>query len=106
MLAAGVISRVERLQASAAYEEARRNARKAENDAALAAVALARTVRADGGVTPRTPLFLISTPIEPLGYFIDSALTRHPGLGKVAAKKSQAEQIARRRRGVAPPASH
>lgn len=93
MLTAGVISRVERLQASAAYEEARRNARKAENDAALAAVALARTVRADGSVTPQTPLFLISTPIEPLGYFIDSALTRHPGLGKVAAKKSQAEQL-------------
>ncbi|MGJ7524381.1 TolC family protein [Variovorax sp. GB1P17] len=93
MLAAGVISRVERLQASAAYEEARRNARKAENDAALAAVALARTVRADGSVAPQTPLFLISTPIEPLGYFIDSALTRHPGLDKVAAKKSQAEQL-------------
>lgn len=93
MLAAGVISRVERLQASAAYEEARRNARKAEDDATLAAVALARTVRADGSVTPQTPLFLISTPIEPLGYFIDSALTRHPGLGKVAAKKSQAEQL-------------
>ncbi|MBJ2154812.1 TolC family protein [Variovorax sp. IB41] len=93
MLAAGVISRVERLQASAAYEEARRNARKAEDDAALAAVALARTVRADGAVTPQTPLFLISAPIEPLNYFIDSALTRHPGLGKVAAKKSQAEQL-------------
>jgi len=93
MLAAGVISRVERLQASAAYEEARRNARKAENDAALAAVALARTVRADGRVTPQTPLFVISAPIEPLGYFIDSALNRHPGLEKVAAKKSQAEQL-------------
>ncbi|WP_395315865.1 TolC family protein [Variovorax sp. UC74_104] len=93
MLAAGVISRVERLQASAAYEEARRNARKAENDAALASVALARTVRADGSVAPQTPLFLISTPIEPLNYFIDSALTRHPGLDKVAAKKSQAEQL-------------
>ncbi|MET3389784.1 outer membrane protein TolC [Variovorax sp. 1140] len=93
MLAAGVISRVERLQASAAYEEARRNARKAENDAALASVALARTVRTDGSVAPQTPLFLISTPIEPLNYFIDSALTRHPGLDKVAAKKSQAEQL-------------
>jgi outer membrane protein TolC len=93
MLAAGVISRVERLQATAAYEEARRNARKAENDAALASVALARTVRADGSVAPQTPLFLISTPIEPLNYFIDSALTRHPGLDKVAAKKSQAEQL-------------
>jgi len=93
MLAAGVISRVERLQASAAYEEARRNARKAENDAALAGVALARTVRAEDSVTPQTPLFLISAPIEPLGHFIDAALMRHPGLGKVAAKKAQAEQL-------------
>lgn len=93
MLAAGVISRVERLQAGAAYEEARRNARKAEDDAALAAVALARTVRAEGSVAPQTPLFILSTPVEPLGYFIDSALVRHPGLGKVAAKKSQAEQL-------------
>ena len=93
MLAAGVISRVERLQASAAFEEARRNARKAEDDAALAAVALARTVRAEGTVTPQTPLFVSSQPVEPLSYFMDSALTRHPGLGKVAAKKSQAEQL-------------
>ncbi len=93
MLAAGVISRVERLQAGAAYEEARRNARKAENDAALAAVALARTVRAEGRVAPQTPLFVISAPVEPLGWFIDSALNRHPGLEKVAAKKLQAEQL-------------
>ncbi len=93
MLAAGVISRVERLQASAAYEEARRNARKAEDDAALAAVALARTLRAEGTVAPQTPLFVSSQPVEPLSYFIDAALVRHPGLGKVAAKKMQAEQL-------------
>jgi len=93
MLAAGVISRVERLQASVAYEDARRNARKAEDDAALAAVALARTVRVDGSVVPQTPLFVLSGPIEPLGYFFDAAMTRHPGLAKVAAKKSQAEQL-------------
>jgi len=93
MLAAGVISRVERLQASAAYEEARRNARKAEDDAELAAVALARTVRTEGLVAPLTPLFVLSQPVEPLGHFIDAALMRHPGLAKVAAKKSQAEQL-------------
>ncbi|MDH6590637.1 outer membrane protein TolC [Variovorax sp. TBS-050B] len=93
MLAAGVISRVERLQASATYEEARRNARKAEDDAALAAVALARTVRAEGTVVPQTPLFVSSQPVEPLAYFIDAALVRHPGLGKVAAKTMQAEQL-------------
>lgn len=93
MLAEGVIARVERLQASAALEEARRNARKAESDADLAAAALARTVGVAGRVAPQTPLFVISQPVEPLPYFIDAALTRHPGIGKVAAKKAQAERL-------------
>ncbi len=93
MLAAGVISRVERLQASVAHENARRDARKAENDAELAAVALARTVRAPGTVAPLTPLFVMSEPVEPLGYFVDAALLHHPGLAKVAAKKAQAERL-------------
>lgn len=93
MLAEGVMARVERLQASAALDEARRNARKADSDADLAAAALARTVGAPGRVTPQTPLFVISQPIEPLPHFIDAALAHHPGLGKVAAKKSQAERL-------------
>ena len=93
MLAAGVISKVERLQASVAYEEARRNAAKAADDAELAAVALARTVHSAHPVTPQTPLFVMSAPVEPLGYFIDAAALHHPGLAKVAAKKLQAEQL-------------
>jgi outer membrane protein TolC len=93
MLAAGLISRVERLQAQVAYEDARRQAAKAQDDAELAATALARTVQAPGPVVPDTPLFVASTPAQPLTYFLDAALTRHPGLAKVAAKKQQAEQL-------------
>jgi outer membrane protein TolC len=93
MLSAGVISRVERLQAQQAYEEARRNALKAQDDAELASVALARTVKSDGIVKPETSLFVITQPIEPLPHFLDQALLRHPGLAKVNAKKSQAEQL-------------
>jgi len=93
MLAAGVISRLERLQAQAAYEEARRNALKARDDAELALIALARTVKTEGTVKPETPLFVITQPIEPLPHFLDQALLRHPGLAKVNAKKSQAEQL-------------
>lgn len=93
MLAAGVISRVERLQAQVAYEDARRQAAKAQDDAELAATALARTVYAPGPVLPDTPLFVLSTPVEPLGHFLDAAMTHHPGLGKVAAKKRQVEQL-------------
>lgn len=93
MLDAGVIARVERLQARAALEEARRNARKARDDADLAATALTRTVKASERVTPTSPLFVLGQPVEPLPHFVDAALQRHPGLAKVAAKKGQAEQL-------------
>ncbi len=93
MLAAGVISRIERLQARAAFEEARRNAMKAQDDAELAAVALARTVKSDLPVQPETPLFVLTQAVEPLPHFLNQALLRHPGLAKVNAKKAQAEQL-------------
>lgn len=93
MLAAGLVSRVERLQAQVALEEARRNAQRAQDDAELAAVALARTIKADAPVQAQTPLFVMSQPTEPLAYFLNQALQRHPGLAKVSAKKEQAEQL-------------
>lgn len=93
MLDGGVISRVERLQARAALEEARRNALKARDDADLAATALTRTLKSEKPVVPSSPLFVISQPIEPLTRFISEALQRHPSLAKVAAKKNQAEQL-------------
>ncbi len=93
MLDAGVIARVERLQAQSALEEARRNAQKARDDADLSATALARTLRSPTPVAPTSPLFVISTPIEPLPHFLDAALRNHPGLAKVAARKNEAEQL-------------
>ena len=93
MLAAGVISRVERLQAQVAFEDAKRQAAKAQDDAELAAQALARTIQASGPVQPQSALFVLSTPVEPLGHFLEAAMLRHPGLAKVAAKKQQAEQL-------------
>lgn len=93
MLDAGVIAKVERLQASSALEDARKNAQKARDDADLAATALTRTTRADEPVQPTSPLFVISQPAPPLPYFVDAALAQHPGLAKVAAKKAQATQL-------------
>ena len=93
MLDAGVIARVERLQARAAWEDARRQAQAARDDADLAATALARTVRADAPVQPSSPLFVYSGPLQPLAYFLNAALQSHPGLDKVAAQKTQAEQL-------------
>lgn len=93
MLDAGVIAKVERLQARSALEDARKNARKARDDADLATTALTRTARAEERVQPTSPLFVNSQPVQPLDYFIDAALARHPGLAKVAAKQAQATQL-------------
>lgn len=93
MLDAGVVARVERLQARSALEDARRNARKARDDADLAATALTRTLKAPAPVQPSSPLFVISQPLPPLEQFTDAALQRHPGLAKVQAKKGQAEHL-------------
>ena len=80
MLDAGVIARVERLQARSALEEARRNARKARDDADLAATALTRTLKVQEPATPTSPLFVLAQPVEPLPHFIDTALARlQPG---------------------------
>ena len=94
MLAAGVVSRIERLQARAAVEDARRNALKAQDDAELSAIALARTVGASQRVLPQSPLFVLgAAPVPPMDYFLQAALLHHPGLAKVAAKKAQAESL-------------
>ena len=93
MLQAGVIAQVERLQASAALADAQQQARKADDDARLASSALARTVHAPGGVQPSSPLFVSSQALPPLQQFQDAAQQQHPGLGKVAAKKRQAEAL-------------
>ncbi len=93
MMDAGVIAKVERLQARSALEDARKSAQKARDDADLAGTALARAARVEERLEPTSPLFVISQAVEPLPYFIDAALAHHPGLAKVAAKKAQAGQL-------------
>ncbi len=93
MLKAGVISRLERLQARAALADAEQQARKSRDDADLAAAALARTVKAQRQVLPSTPLFVSSRPLPPLDGFVAAAQSHHPGLDKVQAKKRQAESL-------------
>lgn len=93
MLKAGVISQVERLQASAALADAQQQSRKADDDARLAHRALARTVHAGAAVRPSSPLFVSSEALPPLLQFLDSALNHHPGLSQVAAKQRQAASL-------------
>lgn len=103
LLANGAIARVERLQASAALDEARRNARKAQSDAELAERALASLLASPQPVSPASPLFVQSEPLPPLNGFIDQALLAHPGLAKVGAKKAQAEHLHEAAEGLRKP---
>jgi outer membrane protein TolC len=93
MLSSGVVSRIERLHARATLEEATRNLQKAQDDAALSVVALNSMLRDSASMTLRSPLFVLTEPIQDLAYFTKAAMEHHPGLSKVAAKKSQAEQL-------------
>jgi outer membrane protein TolC len=93
LLAAGQISTIERLQARVALAEAQRSARKAQDDAELAATALERTLHLHTPVAPLTPLFVSSEPIAPLAHFLDAAQQLHPGLAKFAAKQQQAQDL-------------
>lgn len=93
MLQAGVIARVERLQASAALADAQQQAQKAGNDAQLARSALAHTLQAGSNVQPSSALFVDLKPLPPLQDLQAAALQQHPGLGQVAARRTQARAL-------------
>jgi len=93
MLDEGLIAKVDRLQTKVALEDAKRQAEKAANDAKVASMALQRLLQSDDPITPSTPLFISQKQLPPLDEFIEAALSNHPGLAKVAAKKEQAEAL-------------
>ena len=89
----GFISHVERLEAQSALAEAKSEATQARNTARLAMIALQRLLRTEARVRPTTPLFVSTKPLPDVSYFQDLALSRHPGLQKVAAKQQQASKL-------------
>lgn len=89
----GFISRVERLEAQSALADAKSESINANNDARLAMIALQRLLRTEYRIKPTTPLFVSSRQLPDVRYFQELALTYHPGLQKVAAKRMQAQQL-------------
>lgn len=89
----GFISRVDRLEAQSALADAKSEAVNANNDARLAMIALQRLLRTDYRIKPTTPLFVSSRPLPDVSYFQNLALSHHPGLQKVAAKRAQAQKL-------------
>jgi outer membrane protein TolC len=106
--AAGLIARVERLQADVAFANAGRDVAKARHDLALAQRALASmldlTVSASAPDLPlATPLFVDSQPLPPLDGYIARSLDAHPGLAVVRAKRAQASALGEIEHGVHKP---
>lgn len=89
----GFIARVDRLEAQSALADAKSEAINAKGEARLAMIALQRLLRTDYLIKPTTPLFVSSKPLPDVGYFQDLALSHHPGLQKVAAKRAQAQKL-------------
>lgn len=91
---AGLIARVERLQADVAYEGAVREASKAQHELALAQRALASMFADAAGAVPQapvlaTPLFVDTRPLEPLTSYLARGEAAHPSLAVVQAKRLQ-----------------
>ncbi len=102
--AAGLIARVERLQADVAYEGAVREASKAQHDLALAQRALAAMVGDDSATAPlATPLFVDTRPLPPLADYLQRGAAAHPGLAVVRAKRAQALALAKVEEGAHKP---
>ncbi len=88
----GFISLVERMEAQAALADARSEFIKARNTSRLAMKGLQRLFRTDYQISPLTPLFISTEPLNSLEYYQDIALNNHPALQIIEAKRQQAEQ--------------
>jgi outer membrane protein TolC len=88
----GVISKVERLHAQVAFDEARRNLEQARADFGIADDTLRRLLRSEQPIKPLTQLFLLSRPLAPLAEFIRAGFADHSQLAVLHANRKQAQQ--------------
>lgn len=89
----GMIARADRLHAQVAYDEAQRNLFKAQDERALAQIALNRMLVSAQDLAPSSPLFVRSTPLEPIEHWAQHGLAAHPGLALLDAKRQQTAQL-------------
>ena len=94
----GQIAKVERLQADAAYDKAKVDLRKAQQNSDIASAALRSMLQVNESVTPETPLFINQT-LPQMTAFIDNTLATYPGLDLLAAKEKQASSLIKAEKG-------
>ncbi len=88
----GVLSKVERLHAQVAFDEARRNLEQAKADYGIADASLKRLLRSQDPIKPLTQLFVITEDLAPMSQFIQAGLENHSELQVIRAKGEQAKQ--------------
>lgn len=90
MEAAGLIAKVDRMQAEVAHDGALRDASKARHELALARRGLAAMVDEQAvSASLVTPLFVDTRELPPLETYLNSGQSTHPGLAVVRAKRAQ-----------------
>ena len=94
----GQIAKVERLQADAAYDKAKVDLRKAQQNSDIASAALRSMLQMNESITPETPLFINQT-LPQMTAFIDNTLATYPGLDLLAAKEKQANSLIKAEKG-------
>ncbi|SHH19428.1 TolC family protein [Massilia sp. CF038] len=87
----GLISKVERLKADVAMDNAKREAAKASSDLEIAQLALNRLLGRKDVVQPNTPLFVHGESVGSLSSFIERALASNAAFKQVDSKRTQAE---------------
>lgn len=86
----GFIAHAEVLHAQVAYDTAWRDERRAQRQVEIAEVALGGLLAETNPVTPASPLFLVTRPLEGVETFLASAEENHPALAVIAARRAQA----------------
>ena len=88
----GQISAVERLSAQVARDESERDLVKSQRERESAEASLARMLRRASAPTPTTPLFVVTSPIEPLAVWLREAEVANPTLALMKSRGQAADQ--------------
>ena len=90
--AQGQISVVERMSAQVARDEVARDLIKAQRERESAEVSLSRMLRRTSAPRPTTPLFVVTSPIDPLSVWLRDAEQASPTLALIKSKGQAADQ--------------
>ncbi len=96
----GMISKIERMSVQVQRDNRHREYLKAKDNAKVAKLQLARLLRDDDFGDLSTPLFVLNVPLQPLKYWVDTALAANPQIAVIQAKADQASEGVKAQKGA------